>query len=59
MNKKFDDQDELERMRLDPDNYKWGIISFNPKDSRVFLFKRKPKYGNNCKFCKSKYLSRF
>jgi uncharacterized membrane protein len=26
------DQDELDRMRSDPDNYKWGFFYFNPKD---------------------------
>ena len=40
MRSKFHDQDELDRMRLDPDNYKWGIFYFNPRDSRIFLPKR-------------------
>ncbi len=30
-------QHELDRMRTDLDNYKWGIFYFNPKDSRIFL----------------------
>ena len=50
MRPKFDDQDELDRMRLDPDNYKWGIFYFNPKDSRLFLPKRNPYMGFTLNF---------
>ena len=50
MSKNFDDKDDLERMRLDPDNYKWGIFYFNPKDSRIFLFKRNPNMGFTLNF---------
>jgi uncharacterized membrane protein len=34
------EQNELDRMRNDPENYKWGIFYFNPKDSRFFVPKR-------------------
>jgi len=34
------EQNNLERMKNDPDNYKWGIFYFNPKDSRIILPKR-------------------
>ncbi len=27
-------------MRNDPDNYKWGIFYFNPRDRRLILPKR-------------------
>jgi len=43
MGKNFDDQGKLNKMRLDPDN-------FNPKDSRVFLFKRNPNMGITVNF---------
>jgi uncharacterized membrane protein len=33
-------QNELDRMRLDPDNYKLGIIYYNPEDPRIILPKR-------------------
>jgi uncharacterized membrane protein len=33
-------QDELDRMRNNPDNYKWGVFYFNPKDPRFILPKR-------------------
>lgn len=45
----FDDE-ELERMRLDPTNYKWGIFYFNPKDPRLFLPKRIPVMGFTLNF---------
>ncbi len=35
----FDD-DRLERMRNDPENYKWGIFYFNSKDPRMLVPKR-------------------
>jgi uncharacterized membrane protein len=50
MKSEFDDQDELDRMRLDPDNYKWGIFYFNPRDSRIFLPKRIPFMGFTLNF---------
>lgn len=34
------EQNELDRMRKNPDNYKWGIFYFNPNDSRIILPKR-------------------
>jgi uncharacterized membrane protein len=34
------EQDELDRMRNDPDNYKWGFFYFNPKDPRSFVPKK-------------------
>lgn len=50
MRSKFDDQDELDRMRLDPENYKWGIFYYNPRDSRIFLPKRIPLMGFTLNF---------
>lgn len=50
MRSKSDDQDELDRMRLDPDNYKWGIFYFNSQDSRIFLPKRNPYMGFTLNF---------
>lgn len=35
----FDD-DPLDRMRNDPENYKWGIFYFNSKDPRMLVPKR-------------------
>lgn len=40
----FEDN-ELERMRNNPENYKWGIFYFNPKDPRVILPKRNRLLG--------------
>lgn len=34
------DQNEFDRMRNDPDNYKWGIFYFNPQDPRFIVPKR-------------------
>ena len=31
------EQDQIDRMRKDPEKYKWGIFYFNSKDSRLFL----------------------
>jgi uncharacterized membrane protein len=39
------DQYEKDRMISDPDNYKWGIFYFNPKDSRVAVPKHNPMMG--------------
>jgi len=39
MNTQFE-QNEQDRMRNDPENYKWGIFYFNPKDPRFILPKR-------------------
>jgi len=39
MNTQFE-QNEQDRMRNDPENYKWGIFYFNPKDPRIILPKR-------------------
>ena len=35
------EQHELDRMIHDPNNYKWYIIYFNPRDTRVIVPKRK------------------
>jgi uncharacterized membrane protein len=45
----FEDH-ELERMRKDPENYKWGIFYFNPKDPRVILPKRNKILGVTVNF---------
>jgi len=45
----FEDH-ELERMRKDPGNYKWGIFYFNPKDPRVILPKRNKILGITVNF---------
>jgi uncharacterized membrane protein len=34
------EQDELDRMRNDPDNYKWGFFYSNPKDPRCLIPKK-------------------
>lgn len=39
------DQNELDRMRNNPDNYKWGIFYFNSKDTRFILPKRNQWMG--------------
>ncbi len=31
------EQNELDRMRNDPGNYKWGFFYTNPKDPRCFV----------------------
>ena len=40
----FEDN-ELERMRNDPENYKWGIFYFNTGDPRSILPKRNKLLG--------------
>jgi uncharacterized membrane protein len=44
MNTQFE-QNEQDRMRNDPENYKWGIFYFNPKDPRFILPKRNSGMG--------------
>lgn len=44
MRRKFDDNEE-ERWRNDPENYRWGILYFNPKDPRIILPKRIKEMG--------------
>ncbi len=39
------EQNDLDRMRNDPENYRWGIFYFNPKDSRFILPKRNVGMG--------------
>jgi len=34
----------------DPDNYKWGIFYYNPRDKRIFLPKRIPFMGFTLNF---------
>lgn len=41
---RFDD-DPLDRMRNDPENYKWGIFYFNSKDPRMLVPKRNRMMG--------------
>lgn len=50
MRSEFDSQEELDRMRMDPDNYKWGIFYFNPQDPRIFLPKKNPFMGYTLNF---------
>jgi len=45
----FED-DELERMRNDPENYKWGIFYFNSKDHRIIVPKRNQLLGFTMNF---------
>lgn len=40
----FEDN-ELDRMRNDPENYKWGIFYFNNRDPRTVLPKRNKLLG--------------
>jgi len=46
------DQNELDRMRNDPDNYKWGIFYFNPNDPRTIVPKRNYWLGLTFNFAK-------
>jgi uncharacterized membrane protein len=39
------EQSPFNDMQKDPNNYKWGIIYFNRKDSRIFLPKRNKWMG--------------
>ena len=39
------EQNESDGMRNDPENYKWGIFYFNPRDSRSILPKRNKWMG--------------
>jgi len=44
MNRQFEEF-EFDNMRKNPENYKWGIFYFNPKDRRIFLPKRNQWMG--------------
>ena len=44
------DQSDLDRMRNDPNNYKWGIFYFNPQDPRIIVSKRNPGMGFTLNF---------
>jgi len=39
------EQFEFDRMRNDPENYKWGIFYFNTNDKRTILPKRNQWFG--------------
>ena len=39
------EQNKLDGMKNDPDNYKWGIFYYNPQDSIVFVPKRSQWMG--------------
>jgi uncharacterized membrane protein len=39
------ERNKFDRMRTDPEFYKWGIFYFNPQDSRIVLPKRNPWMG--------------
>ena len=41
---------EEDEMWKDPDNWKWGFIYFNPKDKRIFVFKRIQWWGITLNF---------
>jgi uncharacterized membrane protein len=43
-------QQELDNMRRDPRNYKWGIFYFNRRDPRFILPKREPSLGFTVNF---------
>jgi uncharacterized membrane protein len=43
------EQDELDKMRSDPDNYKWGFFYYNKKDKRI-LVPRKTGIGFSVNF---------
>lgn len=49
MSEKFDPAD-LDRMRNNPNNYKWGIFYFNPQDPRTIVSKRNPGMGFTLNF---------
>jgi len=36
---------QFDNMNNDPDNYKWGLFYWNPKDNRVFVPKRIRQFG--------------
>jgi uncharacterized membrane protein len=44
MNSQFD-QFNMDNMRSNPENYKWGVFYFNRKDSRVVLPRRNRMMG--------------
>ncbi len=43
-------EDELNAMHKDPNNWKWGFIYFNPRDKRVLVLKRQPAFGMTLNF---------
>lgn len=44
MRRKFEDNED-ERWRNDPENYRYGIFYFNPRDPRIILPKRINEMG--------------
>ena len=44
MRRRFEDNED-ERWRNNPENYRWGIFYFNPKDPRIILPKRIKEMG--------------
>ena len=46
------EQSELDEMRMDPGNYRWGIFYFNPRDSRAILPKRNAWMGWTLNFAR-------
>ncbi len=46
------EQRELEEMRNDPGNYRWGIFYFNPRDSRAIVPKRNAWMGWTLNFAR-------
>ena len=49
MSAQFDPSD-LDRMRNNPNNYKWGIFYFNSQDPRTIVSKRNPGMGFTLNF---------
>jgi uncharacterized membrane protein len=46
------EENELNRMRLDPENYKWGVFYYCPRDPRVILPKRNVAMGFTLNFAR-------
>lgn len=44
------EQNELDEMRKNPDNYKWGIFYFNPNDPRCIIPRRNIALGVSLNF---------
>lgn len=42
--------DEMDKMWQDPENWKWGVFYYNPKDKRLLVLKRVPAMGITLNF---------
>ncbi len=50
----MDNRQHDDEMWRDPNNWKFGVIYFNPNDKRTFVLKRNPIFGITLNFANPK-----